>query len=186
LGDLEGKFADSESERSSDDSDHATSLHEQGRTSLFGNRVDCTEKDEEELNDLLEKDWTTLKFFDDSFEAVGEGEALERLEDERKDESWERDEPALAEGPMPGDGADAAGSVSELDYPGETRSHGQLGETTCEDTLQSIPFSSERSVKSRSQSPFSSASCSRCLKREYELRACPYKAETMYLHCCER
>jgi hypothetical protein len=39
------------------------------------------------LNDLLEKDWTTLKFFDDSSEAVGEGETLERLEDEKKDES---------------------------------------------------------------------------------------------------
>lgn len=87
LGNSEGEFADSESERSSDDSDHAASLNEQGRTSLFENRVDWTEKDEEELNDLLEKDWTTLKFFDDSSKAVGEGETLERLEDEGKDES---------------------------------------------------------------------------------------------------
>jgi predicted nucleic acid-binding Zn-ribbon protein len=87
LGDSEGESADSELETSSDDSDHAAFLHEQGRTSLFENRVDWTEKDEEKLNDLLEKDWTTLKFFDDSSEAVGEGEALERLEDERKDES---------------------------------------------------------------------------------------------------
>jgi hypothetical protein len=186
LGDSEGEFVDSESERSSDDSNHAASLNEQGRTSLFENRVDWTEKDEEEMNDLLEKVWTTLKFFDDSSEAVGEGETLERLEDERKDESWERDEPALDEGPMSGDGADAAGLVSELDHPGGIRSPGQLGETTCEDTLQSIPFSSERSVESRSQGPFFSASCPRCLKRGHELRACPYKAETMYLHCCER
>jgi predicted nucleic acid-binding Zn-ribbon protein len=82
LGDSEGKFADSKSERSSDDYDHAASLNEQGRTYLFENRVDWREKDEEELNDLLEKDWTTLKFFDDSSKAVGEGETLERLEDE--------------------------------------------------------------------------------------------------------
>jgi hypothetical protein len=29
------------------------------------------------LNDLLKKDWTTLKFFDNSSEAMGEGETLE-------------------------------------------------------------------------------------------------------------
>jgi hypothetical protein len=102
------------------------------------------------LNDLPEKDWTTLKFFDDSSEAVGEGETLERLEDERKDESWEKDEPALDEGPMSGNGANAAGLVSELAHPGETRSLGQLGKTTCEDPLQPIPSSSDRSAKSGS------------------------------------
>jgi hypothetical protein len=72
---------------------------------------------------------------------VGEGETLEKLEDRRNDESWERDKPALDEGPLSGRGADAAGSVSELDHSGEIRSPGQLKETTCEDPLQPIPSS---------------------------------------------
>lgn len=186
LGDSEGEFADSESERRSDDSDHAASFHEQDRTSLFENRVDWTEKDEKDLNNLFEKDWTTLKFFDDSSEAVGGGETLEKLEDERKDESWERDKPALDEGPMSGSGADAAELVSELDHPGETRSLRQFREITCENRLQPIPSSSDRSAESRSQGSFFLVSCPRCLKRGHELRACPYKAETTYLHCCER
>jgi hypothetical protein len=59
LGDSEEEFADSESEGGSDSSDHAASLHEQDHSSLSGNRVDWTEKDERDLNDLLEKDWTT-------------------------------------------------------------------------------------------------------------------------------
>jgi hypothetical protein len=71
------------------------------------------------LKNLLEKDWITLKFFNDSSEALGEGETLEKLEDERKDESWERDELALDEGPISGSGADAAELVSKLDL-GET------------------------------------------------------------------
>jgi hypothetical protein len=87
---------------------------------------------------------------------------------------------------MLGNGADAAGSISEPDHPDEIRLPGQLGETTCEDPLQPIPSSSDCSAESGNQRPVSSASCSRCLKREHELRACSYKAETMYLHCCER
>jgi hypothetical protein len=118
---------------------------------------------------------------------MGEGETLEKLEDGRKDEFWERDEPALDKGPMSGNGADVVESMSELDHPGETRSLGQLWETTCEDPLQPIPSSSDRSAESGSpEGPFSSASCPPCLKRGHELRACPYKAEMMYLHCCER
>jgi hypothetical protein len=153
---------------------------------LFKNSVDWTEKDERDLNDLLEKDWTTLKFFDDSSEAVGEGETLEKWEDERKDESWERDKLALDEGPMSGSGADAAELVSELDHPGGARSLRQFRETTCENCLQPIPSSSDCSAESRSQGSFFLVSCPRYLKREHELRACPYKAETIVLHCCER
>jgi hypothetical protein len=66
-------------EKGSDGSDHAVSFHEQDHTSLFENKVDWTEKDENDLNDLLEKDWTTLKFFDDPSESVEEGETLGKL-----------------------------------------------------------------------------------------------------------
>jgi hypothetical protein len=39
-----------------DSSDHAASLHGQDHSSLSGNKVDWTEKDEKDLNNLLEKD----------------------------------------------------------------------------------------------------------------------------------
>jgi hypothetical protein len=55
LGGSEGKIADSESERSSDDSDYAVSFHEQDRTSLFENRVDLTERDENDLKRYSQK-----------------------------------------------------------------------------------------------------------------------------------
>jgi hypothetical protein len=56
LGNSEEELADSESEGDSDSSDHAVSLHEQDHSFLYGNKVDWTEKDEKDLNDLLEKD----------------------------------------------------------------------------------------------------------------------------------
>jgi hypothetical protein len=117
---------------------------------------------------------------------VGEGETLGKLEDGRNDESWIRDKPALDEGPLSGSGANAAGSVSELDYPRETQSLRQFKETTCENPLQPIPSSFDRSAESGSQGSFSFASCPWCLKRRHELHACLCKAETMCLHCCER
>jgi chromosome segregation ATPase len=62
LGNSEEELADSESEGGSDSSGRAVSFHEQDHLLLSGNKVDWTEKDEKDLNDLLEKDWTTLNF----------------------------------------------------------------------------------------------------------------------------
>jgi hypothetical protein len=55
LGVSEEELADFGSEGDSDSSDHAASPHEQDHSSLFGNKVDWTEKDERDLNDLLKK-----------------------------------------------------------------------------------------------------------------------------------
>jgi predicted nucleic acid-binding Zn-ribbon protein len=44
LRDSEEEFADFESERSSDDSNHAASFHEQDRTFLFKNKIDWTKR----------------------------------------------------------------------------------------------------------------------------------------------
>jgi predicted nucleic acid-binding Zn-ribbon protein len=186
LGDSEEEFPDSESEGGSDRSDHAASLHEQDHSSLSGNRVDWTEKDERDLNDLLEKDWTTLKFFDDQPETVEEGETFEELEVKRDVMSLVKDELVRDKEPVPSGGAGAAGPVSGLDYPGKTRSHGQSGETTDTVSLQSSFSALDRLTESRSQNASFLVSCPRCLKRGHELRACPYKAETTYLFCCER
>jgi hypothetical protein len=182
LGDSEEELADSESEGGSNSSDHATSLHEQGHSSLSGNKVEWTEKDEKELNDLLEKDWTTLKFFDDQPKSATEGENSEGFKVEEDVTPLVKDEPVLDKGSVSSGGADAAEQVSELDHQGKTRSHGQCRETICTVTLQSSPSGFNQSTNSRNQSPF----CSRCLKGEHELRACPYSAEPSYLLCCER
>jgi hypothetical protein len=180
LGDSEEEFADSESEGDSDSSDHAASLHEQDHSSLSGNRVDWTEKDERDLNDLLEKDWTTLKFFDDQPETVEEGETFEELEVKRNVTPFIRNELVRDKEPVPGGGADAVEPVSGLDHPGKTRSRGQSGETTGTVSLQSSFSALDRLTDSKSQSPSFLISCPRCLKRGHELRACPYKAETTY------
>jgi hypothetical protein len=120
LGDSEEKLPDSESEGGSDGFDHAASLHEQDHLSLSGNRVDWTEKDERDLNNLLEKDWTTLKFFDDQPETVEEGETFEELEVKRDVMSLVKDELVRDKEPVPSGGAGAAGPVSGLDYRGKT------------------------------------------------------------------
>jgi hypothetical protein len=186
LGVSEEELADSESEGGSDSSDHAVSLHEQDHSSLSGNKVDWTEKDEKDLNDLLEKDWTTLKFFDDQPKSATEGENSEGLEVEEDVMPLVRDEFVLEEGLVSSGGAGAAEPVSGLDHPGKTRSRGQSGETTCTVSLQSPIPAFDRSTDSRNQSPTLLACCPRCLTSGHELRACSCKAKTTYLLCCER
>jgi hypothetical protein len=138
------------------------------------------------LNDLLEKDWTTLKFFEDQPKSATEGENSEGLEVEQDIIPLVRDELVLDKGPVSSGGAGAAEPVSGLDHPGKTRSRRQSGETTCTVSLQS-PFSAfDRSTDSRNQSPSLLTSCPRCLKSGHELRACSYRAEATYLPCCER
>jgi hypothetical protein len=56
LGNSEEESADFESEGGSDSSDHAVFFYEQHHLSLSGNKIDWTEKDEKDLNDVLEKD----------------------------------------------------------------------------------------------------------------------------------
>jgi hypothetical protein len=152
LGDSEEEFADSESEGGSDSFDHAASLHEQDHSSLSGNRVDWTEKDERDLNDRLEKDWTTLKFFDDQPETVEEGETFEELVVKRDVMPLVKDEPVRDKEPVPSGGAGAAEPVSGLDHPGKTRSRGQSGETTGTISLQSSFSALDRLTDSRNQS----------------------------------
>jgi hypothetical protein len=186
LGDSWEEFADFESEGGSDTSDHAASLHEQDHLSLPGNKVDWSEKDGRDLNDLLEKDKTTLKFFDDQPKTMEEGATFEELEVAKDVTPLVRDEPVLSNGPVPSGGGDAAEQVSEPDHPGKTRSHGQSREVTCTSSLQSLLSGFDRSTDSRNQSPSFLVSCPWCLKRGHELCACPYKAKTTYLLCCER
>jgi hypothetical protein len=121
LGDSEEEFADFETEGGSDSSGHAVSPHKPDYSSLSGNQVDCTEKDERDLNDLLEKDWTTLKFFDDQPETVEKGETLDEVEVQRDVTPWVRDKPVRDKEPVPSGGAGAAEPMSELDHPGKTR-----------------------------------------------------------------
>jgi hypothetical protein len=186
LGDSEEELADSESEGGSDSSDHAASLHEQDHSPLSGNKVDWTEKDEKDLNDLLEKDWTTLKFFVDQPKSATEGENFEGLEVEEDVTPLVRDKPVLDKGPVSSGRADAAEPVSELDHPGKIRSSEQSGKTTCTVSLQSPLSDFDRSTGSGNQSSSLSVPCPRCLKGGHELRACPYRAETIYHLCCER
>jgi hypothetical protein len=172
LGNSEEELADSESEGDSDSYDHAASLHGQDHSSLSWNKVDWTEKDEKDLNDLLEKDWTTLKFVDDQPKSATEGENSEGLEVEEDVMPLVRDKLILDKGPALSGGAGADEPVSGLDHPGKTRLREQSGETTCTASLQS-PFSAfDRSTNSRNQSPSLSAYCPRCLKSGHELRAC--------------
>jgi hypothetical protein len=138
------------------------------------------------LNDLLEKDWTTLKFFDDQPETLEEGETFEELEVKRDVMPLVKDEPVRDKEPVSNGGAGAAEPVSGLDHPGKTRSRGQSGETTSTVSLQSSFSALDRLTDSRNQSLSLSVPCPRCLKGGHELRACPYKAETTYLLCCER
>jgi hypothetical protein len=139
-GSSEEELADSESEGDSNSPDHAVSLHEQDHSFFSGNKVDWTEKDEKDLNNLLEKDWTTLKFFEDQPKSATEGENSEGLEVEKDVMPLVRDEPVLDKGPVSSGGAGAAEPMSGLDHPGKTRSREQSGETTCTVSLQS-PFS---------------------------------------------
>jgi hypothetical protein len=186
LGDSGEEFADSEWEGGSDSPDHAVSFHEQDHSSLSGNKVDWIEKDEKYLNDLLEKDWTTLKFLDDQFKAVGDGETFGEWKAERDATPLVRDGPVMDKGSVSTGGADAAEPVSELDHPGKTRSLGQLRETTYTSSLQSPLSGLDQSANSRNQSLSFLISCPRCLKKGHELRACPHKAKTTCLLCCER
>jgi predicted nucleic acid-binding Zn-ribbon protein len=159
LGDSEEEFADSESEGGSDSSDHAASLHEQDHSYLSGNRVDWTKKDERDLNDLREKDWTTLKFFDDQPKTVEEGETFEELEVKRDVMPLVKDEPVRDKEPVPSGGAGAAEPVSGLDHPGKTRSRGQSCETTGTVSLQSSFSALDRLTDSRNQSSSLSVPC---------------------------
>jgi hypothetical protein len=186
LGNYEEELADSESEGDSDSFDHAVSLHEQDHSFLSGNKVDWTEKDEKDLNDLLEKDWTTLKFLEDQPKSTTEGENSEELEVEEDVMPLVRDELVLDKRPVSSGGAGAAEPMSGLDYPGKTRSREQSGETTFTVSLQSPLSAFDRSTDIRNQSPSLLASCPWCSNSGHELRACSYKAETTYLLCSER
>jgi hypothetical protein len=126
LGNSEEEPADFESEGDSDSSDHAVSLHEQDHSFLPGNKVDWTEKDEKDLNDLLAKDWTTFKFFEDQPKSATEGENSEGLEVEEDVMPLVRNELVLDKGHVSSGGAGAAELVSGLDHPGKIDHVGNL------------------------------------------------------------
>jgi hypothetical protein len=113
---------------------------------------------------------------------VGEGEKLGEREAEKEVTPLVRGESVLDKESVLGEGSGAAELVSELDHSGKIQTHGQSGEATGMDSLQSTFSGFGRPIINRNQSP----SCPRCLRSEHEFRACPYRAETIYHLCCER